>query len=191
MLLPSCLIPLENRVSYSLHGAPGSALRFFPARVEDIPNALRIRLEFFAPCLNSLYPCDKVFRHQLLAINAAYDGAPTIAVVPDRFRLDGATLFHEDWWLNAATGRRWDIVTVERDGVVVASMPFVLRNRFALRFLTMPPYTRTLGPLLANLSLVHGEVRVVNKKRRPSAHHVCCRRRRKFNIPDHAYISST
>src|ERR1700733_332810 len=77
--------------------------------------------------------------------------APTIAVVPDRFRLDGATLFHEDWWLNAATGGRWDIVTVERDGVVAASMPFVLRNRFALRFLTMPPYTRTLGPLLANL----------------------------------------
>jgi Acetyltransferase (GNAT) domain len=77
--------------------------------------------------------------------------APTIAVVRDRFRLDGATLFHEDWWLNAATGGRWDIVTVERDGVVVASMPFVLRNRFALRFLTMPPYTRTLGPLLANL----------------------------------------
>ncbi len=70
---------------------------------------------------------------------------------PAESRLPGATLFHEEWWLNAATNGHWDRVTVERDGVVVASMPFVLRNRFALRLLTMPPYSRTLGPLFAGI----------------------------------------
>jgi hypothetical protein len=75
----------------------------------------------------------------------------TVPLVLDELRLPAATLFHEDWWLDAAAGANWDRVTVERDGVVVASMPFVLRSRFALRFLTMPPYTRTLGPLLTNI----------------------------------------
>jgi hypothetical protein len=75
----------------------------------------------------------------------------TTSVRPDKSRLPGATLFHEDWWLNAATNGHWDRVTIERDGAVVATMPFILRHRFALRFLTTPPYTRTLGPLLANI----------------------------------------
>jgi hypothetical protein len=81
---------------------------------------------------------------------AATLSAIPICPKPDGFHPSAATLFHEDWWLDAATGGHWDQVNVERDGVVVASMPFVLRRRFALRFLTMPPYTRTLGPLLAN-----------------------------------------
>ena len=68
----------------------------------------------------------------------------------NEFQLTGATLFHEDWWLSAATRGQYDRVTVLRDGVVVASMAFMLRKRLALRFLTMPPYCRTLGPLLAN-----------------------------------------
>lgn len=77
--------------------------------------------------------------------------ATSLSAMPDEAKLAGATLFHEDWWLNAATRGRWDCVTVERDGVVVARMPFVLRTRFGIRFLTMPPYTRTLGPLFTNL----------------------------------------
>jgi hypothetical protein len=75
----------------------------------------------------------------------------TMSVMPDESRLPGATLFHEDWWLNAATNGHWDQVSVERDGVVVATMPFALRTRFGLRFLTMPPYTRTLGPLFLDV----------------------------------------
>jgi len=75
----------------------------------------------------------------------------TTSLSRNEFQLAGATLFHEDWWLNAAARDKWDRVTVLRDGVIVASMPFVLRRRLALRFLTMPPYCRTLGPLLANI----------------------------------------
>jgi Acetyltransferase (GNAT) domain len=76
---------------------------------------------------------------------------PTLYPVIEKPRLAGATMFHEDWWLDAATNGQWDRVTVQRDGVVAASMPFILRKNFGLRFLTMPPYTRTLGPLFANI----------------------------------------
>lgn len=65
--------------------------------------------------------------------------------------LQGATLFHEYWWLNAASKGTWDCATVERDGTIVAWLPFVARTRFGLRFITMPPYTRTLGPLWPTL----------------------------------------
>lgn len=76
---------------------------------------------------------------------------PTVCPVSEKPRFPGAALFHEDWWLDAATNGQWDRVTVQRDGLVVASMPFILRKSFALRFLTIPPYTRTLGPLFADL----------------------------------------
>ena len=41
---------------------------------------------------------------------------------------------------------RWGETTVERDGRVVARLPYVLRGRPRLRMLTMPPLTQTLGP---------------------------------------------
>jgi Acetyltransferase (GNAT) domain len=66
-------------------------------------------------------------------------------------KLPGATLFHEEWWLDAATNGHWDCATIERNGAVIASMPFILRNRLGLRFLTMPPYTRTLGPVFTDV----------------------------------------
>jgi Acetyltransferase (GNAT) domain len=37
-------------------------------------------------------------------------------------------------------------VTIERDGQVVARLPYVVRGRERLRVLTMPPLTATLGP---------------------------------------------
>jgi Acetyltransferase (GNAT) domain len=42
--------------------------------------------------------------------------------------------------------RRWGEATVERDGRVIARMPYVVRGRRRLRMLTMPPLTQTLGP---------------------------------------------
>jgi len=75
----------------------------------------------------------------------------TISVRSEEAQLAGTTLFHQDWWLDAATNGHWDRVIVQRDGIVAAAMPFILRKNFGLRFLTMPPYTRTLGPLFANI----------------------------------------
>jgi hypothetical protein len=59
------------------------------------------------------------------------------------------TLFHEMWWLQAASGGTIDNVSVTRDGVCVASLFFIRRNTFGVRQLRMPPYTRMLGPTFA------------------------------------------
>jgi hypothetical protein len=55
-------------------------------------------------------------------------------------------IFQQPWWLDAVAPGHWDEVTVERDGRVVARLPYVVRGRRRLRILTMPPLTQTLGP---------------------------------------------
>jgi hypothetical protein len=41
---------------------------------------------------------------------------------------------------------RWGEATVERDGRMVARLPYVVRGRRRMRMITMPPLTQTLGP---------------------------------------------
>jgi hypothetical protein len=57
-------------------------------------------------------------------------------------------IFQQPWWLDAVAPGRWGAVTVERDGRVLARLPYALRGRSRLRILTMPPFTQTLGPWL-------------------------------------------
>jgi hypothetical protein len=57
-------------------------------------------------------------------------------------------IFQQPWWLDAVAPGRWGAVTVERDGHVLARLPYALRGRSRLRILTMPPFTQTLGPWL-------------------------------------------
>jgi|SRR3954467_1403978 hypothetical protein len=56
------------------------------------------------------------------------------------------TLFHEAWWLEAASGGKIENVSVVCDGRAVASLFFVRRNTLGVRQIRMPPYTRMLGP---------------------------------------------
>jgi CelD/BcsL family acetyltransferase involved in cellulose biosynthesis len=58
-------------------------------------------------------------------------------------------IFQQPWWLDAVAPGRWSEATVERDGRVVARLPYVVRGGRALRVLTMPPLTGTLGPWVA------------------------------------------
>jgi hypothetical protein len=55
-------------------------------------------------------------------------------------------IFQQPWWLDAVAPGRWGETTVERDGRVVARLPYVVRGPRRLRTLTMPPLTQTLGP---------------------------------------------
>jgi hypothetical protein len=57
------------------------------------------------------------------------------------------TLFHEEWWLDAASGGKVDRVEVRRDGVTIGSLSYVTRTRLGFVSLGMPRYTRTLGPI--------------------------------------------
>jgi hypothetical protein len=57
-------------------------------------------------------------------------------------------IFQQPWWLDAVAPGRWGEVTVERQGRVLARLPYVVRGKRWARMLTMPPLTQTLGPWL-------------------------------------------
>lgn len=57
------------------------------------------------------------------------------------------TLFGESWWLDAVAGPgNWSEVRVESGGRLDARLPFVIRRKYGLTFLGMPPLTQCLGP---------------------------------------------
>lgn len=58
-------------------------------------------------------------------------------------------LFAQDWWLDAAVGPKgWNVALIKKNVEVVASMPYILRNRYGMRLLTQPALTPVLGPWL-------------------------------------------
>ncbi len=59
------------------------------------------------------------------------------------------SIFQQPWWVEAAAGRALERAEVRWGGQVVASLPFIRVKRFGFTLLEMPPYTRTLGPILA------------------------------------------
>jgi Acetyltransferase (GNAT) domain len=71
--------------------------------------------------------------------------APDLPTRPGETRCANA-IFQQPWWLDAVAPGRWREATVERDGRVVARLPYVVRGPRGVRMLTMPPLTQTLGP---------------------------------------------
>jgi hypothetical protein len=57
-------------------------------------------------------------------------------------------LFARSWWLDAAAPGAWERVEVHWNQQLVGSLSFCRRRRFGLRVIEMPPYTRSLGPVL-------------------------------------------
>ncbi|MBO0602549.1 GNAT family N-acetyltransferase [Sporosarcina sp. E16_3] len=58
-------------------------------------------------------------------------------------------IFSKDWWLDAVAGKdNWDVITVEKDNRIIASLPFVKSKKSIFYLLRMPPLTQTLGPWL-------------------------------------------
>jgi hypothetical protein len=56
-------------------------------------------------------------------------------------------IFSRDWWLDSVCGEHnWDVCLVEKSGVVLASMPYYIRNRCGFTLLDLPEFTQTLGP---------------------------------------------
>ena len=60
----------------------------------------------------------------------------------------GESIFQSAWWLEAAAGVSLERAEVQWNGETVASLPFVRERRLGFTLLEMPPYTRTLGPIL-------------------------------------------
>ncbi len=59
------------------------------------------------------------------------------------------TIFHEEWWLEAACPGAWGCTEVAWDGKLVGRLPYALERRHGTTRLVMPKYTRVLGPMLA------------------------------------------
>jgi hypothetical protein len=56
-------------------------------------------------------------------------------------------IFSRPWWLDCVSGEyNWGVCLVEKDGEVVASMPYMLKKRLGFNLCTMPLLTHTLGP---------------------------------------------
>lgn len=58
------------------------------------------------------------------------------------------SIFHEPWWLSAATGGNYEEVTVKQGGHVVGRFPFVAARRGPFAVSIMPAFTHLLGPVV-------------------------------------------
>jgi len=56
-------------------------------------------------------------------------------------------IINRDWWLDAVCGGpdRWDVALVERNGEIVASMPYCKRKKTLFQVIAMPQLTLTMG----------------------------------------------
>jgi hypothetical protein len=63
-------------------------------------------------------------------------------------------LFSRDWYLDAVCENgEWDVAIVEHHGEIVASMPYFVKRKFMMSYVTMPLFTKYLGPHLSSDSL--------------------------------------
>lgn len=59
------------------------------------------------------------------------------------------SVFHQEWWLNAATDGAWEMLeSVPRSGVT-GRLPIHIRRYFGQPIICLPPWTRTLGPIVS------------------------------------------
>lgn len=67
------------------------------------------------------------------------------------------SIFQQPWWLEATAPGRWDEVTVEDNGRIIARLPFVLTKRLGFRVLGQPALTQALGPWIETPKGTHSK----------------------------------
>ena len=58
------------------------------------------------------------------------------------------SLFHEPWWLSAATGGHFEEAVVKQGNDLVGRLPYVMKRRGPFYCVQMPPFTHMLGPVI-------------------------------------------
>jgi hypothetical protein len=58
------------------------------------------------------------------------------------------SLFHEPWWLSAATGGQFEESVVKNGNDIVGRLPYVMKRRGPFHAVRMPPFTHILGPAI-------------------------------------------
>lgn len=57
------------------------------------------------------------------------------------------SIFSLDWWLDAVSQNdNWDVLIVEKNGLILGTLPYLIRKKYGMTFIIMPPLTQTLGP---------------------------------------------
>lgn len=72
------------------------------------------------------------------------------------------SLFHQHWWLEAATGGHFSEVEVKQNDYLAGRLPFVIVKKKGFRILCMPPFTHLLGPFV-NSSDGKPQTRMMNR----------------------------
>lgn len=57
-------------------------------------------------------------------------------------------IYSKDWYLDAVYGEDWDVITVERNNNIVASLPFVLKKKAFFKIINQHFFTQTMGPYI-------------------------------------------
>jgi hypothetical protein len=58
------------------------------------------------------------------------------------------SIFHQPWWLAAATNGKYEEAVVEQGGKVVGRLPYLPTQRGRFKLSRMPPFTHLLGPVI-------------------------------------------
>lgn len=62
------------------------------------------------------------------------------------------TLFEQSWWLEALAPGKLSEVTVERDGKIIARLPYVHIRKYGINCISLPPFTPFAGPWIQKTS---------------------------------------
>ena len=62
---------------------------------------------------------------------------------------ESVPIFSTNYWLDAVCGKdNWDVVFVEKDHKIVATMPYFKKKKMNLSMIFMPTLTQTMGPYI-------------------------------------------
>lgn len=55
-------------------------------------------------------------------------------------------VYDQPWWLDAVCGpENWDVVLYEKSGRILGAMPYYVKEKMGLRYITQPPFTQHNG----------------------------------------------
>jgi lipid II:glycine glycyltransferase (peptidoglycan interpeptide bridge formation enzyme) len=60
------------------------------------------------------------------------------------------SIFQRSWWLDALAPNTWEEVKIEKNGEIVARLPYIVKKKMGLTILTKPALTQTLGPWIVS-----------------------------------------
>ena len=56
-------------------------------------------------------------------------------------------VFSQPFWLDAVCGEEnWNVILCEKNGSIIASMPYYIKRKYGIPFITQPEFTKTSGP---------------------------------------------